>query len=87
MRPPPALFFAAALTACAVPAPAQSAGRNVTVEIQTDDGRILLFDRGWVPSERKDPATRAAGQLPGRVDLVGGAIAAVAIAHQDTFSA
>lgn len=41
MRPTPALLFTAALTACAVPAPAQSAGRNVTVEIHTDDGRVL----------------------------------------------
>ncbi|MFN8010514.1 MAG: hypothetical protein U0P81_03835 [Holophagaceae bacterium] len=41
MRPTPVLLFAAALTACAVPAPAQSAGRAITVEIQTDDGRVL----------------------------------------------
>jgi len=41
VRPTPVLLFAAALTACAVPAPAQSAGRNVTVELQTDDGRVL----------------------------------------------
>jgi surfeit locus 1 family protein len=31
----------------------------------------VLFDRGWVPSEKKDPAKRAEGQVAGTVKLVG----------------
>ena len=46
-------------------------GLQVVTPVKTDDGRIVLFDRGFVPQEQKDPARRAAGQLPGRVELVG----------------
>ena len=46
-------------------------GLQVVTPIKTDDGRIVLFDRGWIPSEAKDPVRRAAGQLPGRVELTG----------------
>ena len=38
---------------------------------QHDDGRIVLFNRGWVPQEQKDPAKRAQGQVAARVDLTG----------------
>jgi len=46
-------------------------GMQVVTPLRTADGIIVLFDRGWIPSEKKDPAKRAEGQLPGRVDLVG----------------
>ncbi len=46
-------------------------GMQIVTPLRTDDGKIVLFDRGWVPSAKKDPATRAAGQLPGRVELTG----------------
>ena len=46
-------------------------GLQVVTPLRTDDGLIVLFDRGWVPQEKKDPAKRAEGQLPGRVELVG----------------
>ena len=46
-------------------------GLQVVTPLRTDDGRIVLFDRGWVPSEKKDPAKRAEGQLSGRVELTG----------------
>ena len=46
-------------------------GIQVVTPLRTDDGRIVLFDRGWVPSEKRDPATRRAGQLEGRVELTG----------------
>jgi surfeit locus 1 family protein len=46
-------------------------GMQVVTPLRTDDGIIVLFDRGWIPSEKKDPARRAEGQLPGKVDLVG----------------
>lgn len=36
----------------------------------TGDG-IVLVDRGWVPMDRKDPTTRAEGQLPGEVAIEG----------------
>ena len=35
------------------------------------DGSIVLVDRGYVPPERKDPATRSAGAPHGSVDIVG----------------
>ena len=44
---------------------------QVVTPLRTDDGTIVLFDRGWIPSEKKDPAKRAAGQLPGKVELIG----------------
>jgi surfeit locus 1 family protein len=46
-------------------------GMQVVTPVRTDAGRIVLFDRGWVPSQKKDPATRAAGQVSGRVELTG----------------
>ncbi len=46
-------------------------GMQIVTPLRTDDGRIVLFDRGWVPSEKKDPATRAAGQVAGQVELTG----------------
>ena len=46
-------------------------GMHVITPVRTDKGRIVLFDRGWIPSARKDPATRAAGEIEGHVDLVG----------------
>ena len=46
-------------------------GMQVVTPLRTDDGPIVLFDRGWIPSERKEPDTRAEGQLAGKVDLVG----------------
>jgi surfeit locus 1 family protein len=46
-------------------------GLQVVTPVRTDDGRIVLFDRGWVAQDKKDPARRAAGQLAGRVELAG----------------
>ena len=46
-------------------------GQQVVTPVRTDDGRIVLFDRGWIPSQRREPATRAEGQIPGRVELTG----------------
>lgn len=46
-------------------------GMQVVTPLRTDGGAIVLFDRGWIPSEKKDPATRAEGQVSGRVELVG----------------
>ena len=46
-------------------------GMQVVTPVRTDGGAIVLFDRGWIPSDKKDPATRRAGQLAGKVDLTG----------------
>lgn len=46
-------------------------GLHVVTPLRTEDGRIVLFDRGWVPQERKDPAKRAEGQVAGIVTLTG----------------
>ena len=46
-------------------------GLQVVTPLTTDDGRVVLFDRGWIPQETKDPARRAAGQVQGRVELTG----------------
>jgi surfeit locus 1 family protein len=35
------------------------------------DGRIVMINRGFVPESRKDPATRAQGQVAGPVEIVG----------------
>src|SRR5688572_3846340 len=46
-------------------------GLQVVTPVRTDSGAIVLFDRGWIPSDKKDPATRAEGQVPGKVELTG----------------
>jgi surfeit locus 1 family protein len=46
-------------------------GIQVVTPVRTDDGKIVLFDRGWVPSTKKEPAKRAEGQVAGTVDLTG----------------
>ncbi len=46
-------------------------GQQVVVPLRTDDGRIVLFDRGWIPQDRKEPAKRAQGQVPGTVEVTG----------------
>ena len=46
-------------------------GLQVVTPLKLDDGRIVLFDRGWIPSERRDPAKRIQGQLTGSVALTG----------------
>ena len=46
-------------------------GLQVVTPIKAADGRIVLFDRGFVPQEKKDPGRRAEGQLAGTVELTG----------------
>ena len=46
-------------------------GMQVVTPLRTDSGAIVLFDRGWLPSEQRDPAKRAAGQLAGKVEITG----------------
>jgi len=46
-------------------------GLHVVTPLALDDGRTLLVDRGWIPDDRRDPATRPEGQLAGDVELTG----------------
>jgi surfeit locus 1 family protein len=46
-------------------------GMQVVTPFKADNGAIVLLDRGWIPSEKKDPAKRAEGQVPGKVDVTG----------------
>lgn len=46
-------------------------GYLVITPLQREDGSFILFNRGWVPPERRDPATRPDGQIAGTVTLEG----------------
>jgi surfeit locus 1 family protein len=44
---------------------------HVLTPLRTDDGKVLMVDRGEVPKEKLDPATRAAGNVEGKVHVTG----------------
>lgn len=46
-------------------------GFHVIAPFRLDDGTILLVDRGFVPTDRQSPATRAAGEIAGPTTLIG----------------
>lgn len=46
-------------------------GWHVVTPLQTDDDRIVLIDRGFVPERFRDPKTRQEGQFSGPVDVTG----------------
>jgi surfeit locus 1 family protein len=46
-------------------------GFHVVTPLELSDGRVLLVNRGFVPSELKDPRRRAEGQLAGTVMVEG----------------
>ncbi|MEX0922062.1 MAG: SURF1 family protein [Rhodovibrionaceae bacterium] len=46
-------------------------GLHVVTPFALADGRQILIDRGWVPPDRRDPASRAAGQIGGQVRIEG----------------
>lgn len=46
-------------------------GYLVMTPLVTDDGWYVYVNRGFVPEDRKVPATRAAGQLDGNVTVTG----------------
>ncbi len=52
---------------------ARSMNGNVGVQVVTpfalEDGTTVLVNRGWVPDDRADPATRADGQVAGNVTI------------------
>jgi len=49
----------------------KGAGYWVMTPLQADDGTVVLVNRGFVPTENRDPATRAAGQVEGPVTVTG----------------
>lgn len=46
-------------------------GYWVLTPLQRDDGSLVIVNRGFVPSDKRDPSTRLEGELPARVDIVG----------------
>ncbi|MGO4831441.1 SURF1 family protein [Rhizobiaceae sp. 2RAB30] len=46
-------------------------GFFVYTPLELDDGRVLFVNRGFVPFDRKDPATRAEGQVADTVSVTG----------------
>ena len=46
-------------------------GYHVVTPFVLTDGRVVLVNRGWVPENRRDPATRAEGQIAGEVTIEG----------------
>jgi surfeit locus 1 family protein len=46
-------------------------GFQIVTPFRLDDGAVLLVNRGFVPTRRKDPSTREAGQIAGPVDITG----------------
>ncbi|HEV2335130.1 MAG TPA: SURF1 family protein [Stellaceae bacterium] len=51
--------------------PKGAAGFDVLTPLREADGRILFVNRGFVPTALKDPAKRDAGELSGKVHIVG----------------
>ena len=48
-----------------------TAGYDIVTPLRLDDGGIVLVDRGFVPAGLKERASRAAGEVGGRVVLTG----------------
>lgn len=46
-------------------------GYFVYTPLALDDGRLVLVNRGFVPFDRKDAATRGEGQVEGRQEIAG----------------
>jgi surfeit locus 1 family protein len=44
---------------------------HVLTPFRSDDGRMMMVDRGEVPKDRLDPASRAAGNVPGETKVTG----------------
>ncbi|MDA1098088.1 MAG: SURF1 family protein [Proteobacteria bacterium] len=47
------------------------AGLHVLTPLRLADGATILINRGWIPKDRRDPASRASGQVPGPVTIRG----------------
>ncbi|WP_027553453.1 SURF1 family protein [Bradyrhizobium sp. Cp5.3] len=49
----------------------EGAGYWVLTPLRRDDGTLVLINRGFVPSERRDASTRQDGNPQGQVDITG----------------
>jgi surfeit locus 1 family protein len=49
----------------------EGAGWHVITPLKTEDGKLVLIDRGFVPSDLRDPSSRAEGQVKGEVTVTG----------------
>lgn len=45
-------------------------GYHVLTPFKLIDGRTVLLNRGWVPNDKKDPATRKEGQIEGKISVI-----------------
>lgn len=52
-------------------APPKGQGYLVVTPLVRADGPPILVNRGFVPADRRDPASRAEGQVAGEVEVVG----------------
>ena len=52
-------------------APSGQSGYDVLTPLALSDGRFVFVNRGFVPYEQKDPATRAQGQVEGLQTITG----------------
>ncbi len=48
-----------------------NAGYQIVTPLRRADGGIVLVNRGWVPLDRKQPATRSEAQVAGMVEVAG----------------
>ncbi|NTJ41160.1 SURF1 family protein [Agrobacterium larrymoorei] len=46
-------------------------GYWVLTPLQRPDGSIVIVNRGFVPSEKREPSSRPEGEVPGEVNVVG----------------
>jgi surfeit locus 1 family protein len=46
-------------------------GYHVITPLALAGGGAVLVDRGWVPTKRRDPASRSAGQVAGELSMTG----------------
>jgi len=51
--------------------PRGCAGFHVLTPLREQNGRIVFFNRGFVPTNLRDPGSRAAGQFAGTVHIRG----------------
>jgi surfeit locus 1 family protein len=57
--------------ASATGAAADGPGYEILTPLRLDDGGTVIVNRGFAPAEKKDPATRAAGQIAGETAIAG----------------
>jgi len=46
-------------------------GSRVVTPMESESGRVVLIDRGWIPADADDPAARSQGQIAGLTTVEG----------------